>query len=874
MKQTPVLNQVKVLTTKSAYERRMPSDESFSCVAQLKKNCEPCTLVVPSSLSSNNKFLSAIDPKFSKSDSRPNTSIEPVDLTTGNSQLHVENNGDPSLSDNSSSQAIANVAASEIQLKKAIQICSLLSTLSMPPNISAEDKWSFLYHIFEARDTAIRATGGLLSFCLHRNILLKQGDVEDLICVNAIKYGTVIAGMQMSNMTAKALQVFQDEAHPAGRGVGRAKEGISAFGLIRSYVKSAPATRLLRDWFRCPLTETDEIGERQLLVAAFRKPANHSFRYNIQDALRSVRNVPGILNRIRNFSAKAIDWEALLNSVRAFVIVIETLKSTARSDAAVLNTKLYHKLNEVDVEELRSIITWIEGVIDFEESQVENRICVKNGFSEEVDEIRYCLAGMDDFLTKVGVEEMKSIMENPSDGISLNRLSFTYLPNIGFLATLDHSDVERIGLKDLECAGYELMFSSKEQGQFFKSAKCRELDEKIGDARGSLIDLEAKVIRFLENKVVPMSHNAHIASSIVSQIDCFQAIAAAADEYNWNQPTILNDAEGIRIENGRHALLELGSFPFVANPTDLRCGDVHVVTGYVHASTVSPVVLCMIWTLTVDIVVYLLFYELHRDRPNFSGKSVYLKQVALIMILAQVGSCVPADSAVLRPVKAIQARISSGDAISQGQSTFFLDCAQIASMLQGDKYPVLLLIDEFGKGTSEIDGVALLAATLRDVLNRPENEFMCLCATHQIEIFENNILPKGNHRLGTYSLEMLEIESEGTEEGTGKTTKRAGRSLSESGGNMSTSEEHRGYELNNQIGYIRTYRLLQGTICSDSRALQCALEMGISREILTRAAQLRTSLSSETRSVLQVRWLDLRVRLCVQETQGFMQLQL
>lgn len=247
--------------------------------------------------------------------------------------------------------------------------------------------------------------------------------------------------------------------------------------------------------------------------------------------------------------------------------------------------------------------------------------------------------------------------------------------------------------------------------------------------------------------------------------------------------------------------------------------------------------------------------------------------MALIVVLAQIGSCVPAENVEIRPVKAILTRISSSDAISKGFSTFFIDCAQVAAMLQSDRQPMLIILDEFGKGTSELDGIALLAATLRSFLNRSESTVMCLCATHQIEIFDNNILPLENPRLGTFSMEMLAVENTVTETETERIKKKSARSSTNADGNISTSEERRNSLFGNEIDYVRTYRLLPGTICSDSRAIQCALEQGISREILSRAVQLKAALASETPCVIPVRWLNTRVRLCLQQTQDFLQME-
>lgn len=260
----------------------------------------------------------------------------------------------------------------------------------------------------------------------------------------------------------------------------------------------------------------------------------------------------------------------------------------------------------------------------------------------------------------------------------------------------------------------------------------------------------------------------------------------------------------------------------------------------------------------------------YERRPNYSGKSVYLKQVALILVLAQLGCCVPAESAKLRPVNSIQTRVASFEATSQGYSSFFMDAAQVATMLDARLRSSLLLIDEFGKGTADCDGIALLAATLNALLRRrPSDGMMCLCATHFSEVLADGIMPMDNPRLAVFSMEMLVRSCPAQPQ----TALLASRSTSRQAGEEKPSQMGLSTPLGQQT-YIKTFRLLRGSICCESRALQCALEQGISRDLLSRAAEVKAVICSVDTSKLRVNRVDTRLQLCLQDTQTFLGLDL
>lgn len=244
--------------------------------------------------------------------------------------------------------------------------------------------------------------------------------------------------------------------------------------------------------------------------------------------------------------------------------------------------------------------------------------------------------------------------------------------------------------------------------------------------------------------------------------------------------------------------------------------------------------------------------------PNFSGKSVFLSQVALQVMLAQIGSFVPAKKMVLSVIDSINTRISSFESVGLGQSSFFMDSCQVSRMLLPSRGRALNLIDEYGKGTSEADGMALLAATLRDFLDAAlPTSPICICATHFYEILRDPFLPVSTPRMSVYSMEILSKTANESSR-IGRTSLQRQVPVQEgcvsAGPGISRLRSQAQYQRQQKercpVGetdsfgaVVRTYRLLPGSICHESRAFQCALEAGVPKFILRRAALVRQVIS-------------------------------
>ncbi|XP_040138328.2 mutS protein homolog 5 isoform X6 [Ictidomys tridecemlineatus] len=250
-----------------------------------------------------------------------------------------------------------------------------------------------------------------------------------------------------------------------------------------------------------------------------------------------------------------------------------------------------------------------------------------------------------------------------------------------------------------------------EEKLHYRSARTKELDALLGDLHCEIRDQETLLMYQLQCQVLARAAVLTRVLDLASRLDALLALASAARDYGYSRPHYSPQLHGVRIHNGRHPLMELCARTFV--PNSAECGGdkgkVKVVTG-----------------------------------PNSSGKSIYLKQVGLITFMALVGSFVPAEEAEIGAVDAIFTRIHSCESISLGLSTFMIDLnQQVAKAVNNATEQSLVLIDEFGKGTNTVDGLALLAAVLRHWLVLGPMCPHIFVATNFLSLVQLQLLPQG-----------------------------------------------------------------------------------------------------------------------------------
>lgn len=430
---------------------------------------------------------------------------------------------------------------------------------------------------------------------------------------------------------------------------------------------------------------------------------------------------------------------------------------------------------------LRQVGERIATTIDFQQSKEARRICVLPDVNSRLDELKRNYDGLESFLNEVAVHLIADIPEWARPYVK----NCIFYPQIGFL-TVVSMDPET-GRGKYEGEGFdgdawESMFVT-DGDIYYKNQHMRELDTKYGDLYcmivGKLIfvldlhssadtpaDMEIEIVHELGVEILEQEKALAIASDLCGDLDSLLALALGADKYKFTAPQ-MTSANVLHIQGGRHPLQELVVPSFIANDT-LLLGGLGDEQDYRSIVTDEMRNIPSVMVLT---------------GPNHSGKSVYLKQVALIVFLAHIGSFVPADQACIGLTDRLLTRIATRESVSRNESAFAIDLKQAAFSVNFAARRSLILLDEFGKGTNSMDGAGLVTALLDHFLNLGDETPKVLAATHFHEIFEHDFL-RDFDRLALAHLDVrIDLEAENSDDQVTYLFKLAlGRSASSFGG--------------------------------------------------------------------------------------------
>ncbi|XP_051043291.1 mutS protein homolog 5 isoform X1 [Phodopus roborovskii] len=581
----------------------------------------------------------------------------------------------------------------------------------IPESMTATEKILFLSSIipFDCVLT-IRALGGLLKFLSRRRVGVELEDHNVSVPILGFKKFVLTHLVSIDQDTYSVLQIFKSEAHPSVYKVASGlKEGLSLFGLlVTSSLLCIPTGilnrcrckwghKLLRLWFTRPTQELRELNSRLDVIQFFLMPQNLDTAQMMHRLLRHIKNVPLILKRMKLSHTKVSDWQVLYKTVYSALGLRDVCRSLPQS------IQLFRDIAQEFSDDLHHIASLIGKVVDFEESLAENRFTVLPNIDPEIDAKKRRLTGLPSFLTEVAQKELENL------DTRIPSCSVIYIPLIGFLLSIPRLP-SMVEASDFEIEGLDFMFLSEDK-LHYRSTRTKELDALLGDLHCEIRDQETLLMYQLQCQVLSRASVLTRVLDLASRLDVLLALASAARDYGYSRPRYSPRIHGVRVKNGRHPLMELCARTFVPNSTD--CGGVQgrvkVITG-----------------------------------PNSSGKSIYLKQVGLITFMALVGSFVPAEEAEIGVIDAIFTRIHSCESISLGLSSFMIDLnQQVAKAVNNATEQSLVLIDEFGKGTNTVDGLALLAAVLRHWLALGPSCPHIFVATNFLSLVQLQLLPQG-----------------------------------------------------------------------------------------------------------------------------------
>ena len=465
----------------------------------------------------------------------------------------------------------------------------------------------------------------------------------------------------------------------AGRQEGTANSLISIIDLTRT----AMGGRLLRSWMGHPLVDVVELNQRQEAVAWFYD--NTLARQRVAALLTDIADLERLVNRARNGRAAPRELVTLCNSLENIPELEETMRAVTSVDWLT-----------AELRPCPDIVELIARAITDAPGDIEQGGVIRGGFSPELDELRRTSSEAKRYLANLEQKERQRT--------GIKSLKVGYNRVFGY-----YIEVSRANL-GLVPPDYIRKQTLAEAERFF-TPELKEQESVILSGQEKLADLEATIFRQVCQQVSAAGEEILATARTVARVDVVSSLAEVAARYNYVMPRLTTE-DFIDIKSGRHPMVErtTGTDSFVPNDTYLCNKDSQfiILTG-----------------------------------PNMSGKSTYLRQVALIVLLAQVGSFVPAESATIGVVDRIFTRIGAQEDLAAGQSTFMVEMTETANILHNATARSLIILDEIGRGTSTYDGLSIAWAVAEFIHNHPGLGAKTLFATHYHELVDlANTLPR------------------------------------------------------------------------------------------------------------------------------------
>jgi DNA mismatch repair protein MutS len=465
--------------------------------------------------------------------------------------------------------------------------------------------------------------------------------------------------------------------------------------------RTAMGARLLRRWLRQPLLDVAEVVRRQEHVAWFH--AHAKGRGELFAALETMHDLERLSARARAQAASAQEMLALGQSLETIPRIRAVLSRDAKRFASILSSL---PLCEAPAKLIRGAIR-----DELPTRSTDSVGIIREGFSEELDKLRELLKNGKTYLA-----EMEQ-RERARTGIKSLRVGYNKV--FGYFIEVTRPNLHLVP-ED---------YTRKQtltNGERFITLELKEYESLVIHAQERITELETNLFRHICVEVGKSREEILSAASAIAYLDTAASLAEVAEDFNYARPAVVDSTQLI-IREGRHPVLERAfeHEGFVANDTELGGEDapqVAVITG-----------------------------------PNMSGKSTYLRQTALIVLMAQVGSFVPAREATIGLCDRIFTRIGLYDRIGSGESTFMTEMVETAQILHHATPRSLILLDELGRGTSTYDGLAVARSVLEYLHNHPQIQSKTLFATHYHELTElAGTLP----RLRNLHVEIAEEGSE------------------------------------------------------------------------------------------------------------------
>ena len=482
--------------------------------------------------------------------------------------------------------------------------------------------------------------------------------------------------------------------------MGSMNDGGSSLLNVIDKTISPMGARLLKRWLVFPLKDVQPINERLNVVEYFfRQP---DFKELIEEQLHLIGDLERIISKVAVGRVSPREVVALKVALQA----IEPIKA-ACMDAD--NASLNHIGEQLNI--CQSIRDRIDREIDNDPPLLINKGgVIKSGVSAELDELRQIAYSGKDYLLQIQQRESE-LTEIPSLKIGYNNV-------FGYYIEVRNTHKDKVPAEWIR----KQTLANAER---YITQELKEYEEKILGAEDKILVLETQLYAELVQSLSEFIPAIQINANQIARLDCLLSFATAARENNYIRPVIADD-DVLEIHQGRHPVIE----------KQLPIGEKYIANDVMLDSQTQQIIII--------------------TGPNMAGKSALLRQTALITLLAQIGSFVPAESAHIGLVDKIFTRVGASDNISVGESTFMVEMNEAADILNNLSPRSLVLFDELGRGTSTYDGISIAWAIVEHIHEHPKAKARTLFATHYHEL---NEMEKSFKRIKNYNVSVKEIDN-------------------------------------------------------------------------------------------------------------------
>ncbi len=456
----------------------------------------------------------------------------------------------------------------------------------------------------------------------------------------------------------------------------RTKEKKGSLLWVLDKTKSAAGARMLKMWIEHPLLSVSEILRRQNAVTELFE--SYILREDIADLMDGVLDLERLVARVVFGSANARDLRAICSTLSVVPKLKEILSSCQGNELIALR-------NQLDtLEDITSLID--RAIIAEPPFSVREGGMIAEGYDKDVDELRKILGG--------GKEWLEQIAEKEREATGIKTLKIGNNRVFGYYIEVSKSFMDQV-------PAHYIRKQTLANGERYITEELKEIESTVLGAGDRLAALEYDLFSQVRAIVAAAAPRIQMAASLLAKLDVYCSLASVAAKNNYVCPSI-NDSKMIEIRDGRHPVVELfvkDSY-FVPNDThlDMKNSRLMIITG-----------------------------------PNMAGKSTYMRQVAIISIMMQIGSYVPASAADICVVDRVFTRVGASDDLASGQSTFMLEMTEVATILRSATKNSLIIYDEVGRGTSTFDGMSIARAIVEYTQSKKVGA-KTLFATHYHEL--------------------------------------------------------------------------------------------------------------------------------------------